>query len=509
MRAETQFEHSPVSIMNNNGTSSTGLFVLGMHRSGTSALTRVLNLLGMHLGDQLLGAREGNVAGHWEPIPVIELNERLLAALGRTWDDPRAMESGWLTNSSVQALLPEASMLLQRDYLPQAYWSIKDPRISRLLPFWLQATRHQVDLRVSAVIAVRHPWEVASSLNRRDGIALSKGMLLWLQHTSEALDASLGMRRAVVSFEALLANWTMEIERLSSALDLPLVEARQGGVEDSIGNFLSPGSRHEIHDNDDALVPEVLLSLYDRLKDARDEDAVVAAHEFAMQISRASEACSDALTDIWVHKMRLHRRVVELEVAASEASSVAYERRDADLKREMEGITQHLSRADWVNQELENKWREAVSELNALRESSAVQAGHLSRAEQVNEELEKQWREAENELYVMKGNSALQAEHLSRADQVNQELERKWHEAENSLHVLKGAGTEQAQQIRSLGQENEQLKREKDYLQSEVKALYAESRLLTLRNEQVSAEMRELKMGWYSRIGRLLRREVR
>ena len=119
--------------MNEDAATSTGLFVLGMHRSGTSALTRVLNLLGMHLGDQLLGAREGNAAGHWEPIPVIELNERLLAALGRTWDDPREMGPGWLQNSAVQALLPEASLLLKRDYLSRPNWSIKDPRLSRLL----------------------------------------------------------------------------------------------------------------------------------------------------------------------------------------------------------------------------------------------------------------------------------------------------------------------------------------------------------------------------------------
>lgn len=457
--------------MNEDAATSTGLFVLGMHRSGTSALTRVLNLLGMHLGDQLLGAREGNAAGHWEPIPVIELNERLLAALGRTWDDPREMGPGWLQNSAVQALLPEASLLLKRDYLSRPNWSIKDPRLSRLLPFWLQAAQHQVGVRLSAVIAVRHPWEVASSLNRRDGVALSKGMLLWLQHTTDALAASQGMMRAVVGFDDLLVDWQMEVGRLSAALNLRLTENARGEVSSSIDRFLCRESRHEVHDRDRAPIPEVLQSLYDRLKSARDERDIVAVQEFATDVCRSSEVHSNALTDIYVHKLRLHKRVVDLEVAASGASSAANERRDEDFKREMQGITQHLSHADWVNQELEKKWREA-----------------------------------ENELYALKGAAEAYEQQISRLDSANQELDKKWREADNEACALRGANAAHVQQIRLIQEEKENLQRAKDGLQSEVKSLYAENKLQTLRNDQMSAEMKELEARWCTRIRRLLRR---
>ena len=492
--------------MNDDGATSTGLFVLGMHRSGTSALTRVLNLLGMHLGDQLLGAREGNTAGHWEPIPVIELNERLLAALGRTWDDPRDMESGWLQNSGVQALLPEASLLLGRDYLSRTNWLIKDPRLSRLLPFWLQAAQHWVRPHLSAIIAVRHPWEVASSLHKRDGIAPSKGMLLWLQHTTDALAASQGIARAVVGFEDLLADWREEVERLSTALNLRLTETAQEEVGSSIDRFLRRESRHEVHDRDRVPVPEVLQSLYDRLKSARDEREITSVQNFAMEVCRSSKAHSDALTDIYVHKLRLHKRVVELEVAASEANFAAYERRDEDFKREMRGITQHLSHADWVNQELEKKWREAENELHVLKGAADAHEQYVSRLENANQELDKKWLEAQSELCVLKDSAGAYEQKISRLESDNQELSKRWREAENEFCALKGANSAHVQQILLLQEEKESLLRDKEALQTEVKSLCAENRLQAFKNDQMGAEMKELASRWYTRIGRLLHR---
>src|SRR3546814_15012580 len=70
---------------------STGILILGMHRSGTSALTRVLNLLGVALGERLMPAGKGNESGHWESLAVYEAHEQLLTALGRRWDDFREM----------------------------------------------------------------------------------------------------------------------------------------------------------------------------------------------------------------------------------------------------------------------------------------------------------------------------------------------------------------------------------------------------------------------------------
>ena len=361
-------------IMMESGQISRGVMVLGMHRSGTSALTRVLNLTGLHLGDEILDAREGNASGHWEPIRVIELNERVLAALGRTWSDPREMPENWQANSSVKALLPEAILLLQQDFAPYSKWSMKDPRLSRLLPFWLEAAKRIPVLELSAVIALRHPWEVASSLNRRDGLPLSQGMLLWLQHTREALRASHGLRRAVIRYEALLADWREELRRLEVALEINLHEFLADGASQAIESFLNIDARHENHLHSSDRVPAPLLGLYERVGRARSEEEIEGAAREADKIVAASEASSHALTDIYVHKERLHARVMALEVAASEVASREIIARDDELRREIHGITQHLLHADWVNQELQKKWHEAEGALQRLRGASEEQA---------------------------------------------------------------------------------------------------------------------------------------
>ncbi|HZV10643.1 MAG TPA: hypothetical protein VFF94_12845, partial [Novosphingobium sp.] len=69
--------------------------VLGMHRSGTSALARIVSLLGADLPATLMPADASNVAGHWESGPVCGVNEALLASAGSRWDDWQGLNPAW------------------------------------------------------------------------------------------------------------------------------------------------------------------------------------------------------------------------------------------------------------------------------------------------------------------------------------------------------------------------------------------------------------------------------
>jgi hypothetical protein len=71
--------------------------VLGMHRSGTSVVTRVLNLLGVFLGpeDRLIRPATDNPRGFWEHGPIMRLNQRILARLGGHGFKPPACVPGW------------------------------------------------------------------------------------------------------------------------------------------------------------------------------------------------------------------------------------------------------------------------------------------------------------------------------------------------------------------------------------------------------------------------------
>ncbi|MEX0585828.1 MAG: hypothetical protein WD176_04250, partial [Pirellulales bacterium] len=72
--------------------------VLGMHRSGTSLVTRLLNLLGVDLGVSaaLRPADRFNPTGYWEHQAFIDINDELLRRLGGSWRQiPRLLSPGW------------------------------------------------------------------------------------------------------------------------------------------------------------------------------------------------------------------------------------------------------------------------------------------------------------------------------------------------------------------------------------------------------------------------------
>ena len=64
---------------------NTIVFVLGMHRSGTSMLTHMIEASGYHSGDNLQPPGSDNPNGYWEDLVVLNINESLLRALGKNW----------------------------------------------------------------------------------------------------------------------------------------------------------------------------------------------------------------------------------------------------------------------------------------------------------------------------------------------------------------------------------------------------------------------------------------
>ena len=148
------------------------LFVVPMHRSGSSAFARVLNLLGASLPERLLGATKANTLGHWEPSDVVRVNDRVLAAADLSWDSLLPFAPGWFDTPEALVLEKSVTSALRRNYVGRPLWLLKDPRLSRTLPLWLKRMR-AMTVRPVAVHPVRNPLEVAESLRARDGMPLA------------------------------------------------------------------------------------------------------------------------------------------------------------------------------------------------------------------------------------------------------------------------------------------------------------------------------------------------
>lgn len=198
---------------------SHAVLVLGMHRSGTSAVTRVINLLGAELGGDLLKPAEDNPLGFWEHRQIVGIHEQLLEAFGRDWHDVRELPENWLYSKMAEVARGKLVELLRSEFSNVPLWVVKDPRLCRLLPLW-RLVLADLNIEAHALLVIRPPDEVAQSLRARDGIPAGLAELLWLQHLVEAELASRNMSRSAISFPGLLDNWSDCMRRVGDELQL-------------------------------------------------------------------------------------------------------------------------------------------------------------------------------------------------------------------------------------------------------------------------------------------------
>lgn len=220
----------------------TGVLVLGMHRSGTSALSRFLNLLGCDLPKTLLGGDTSNETGHWESLPIVRLNDRILESAGSNWSDWMPFNPGWYSSPKAAEFKEEALTLLDEQFGRSGLFVLKDPRICRFAPFWIEVLQ-AAKVRPVAVMQLRNPLEVADSLSRRNGFDPAYGQLLWLRHVLEAEATTREIARYRTSYDILLKNWPRVAAESQDALDVswPRLSLRTGGEIDA---FLTGQLRH-------------------------------------------------------------------------------------------------------------------------------------------------------------------------------------------------------------------------------------------------------------------------
>lgn len=217
----------------------TAVLVLGMHRSGTSALTRIIGLLGADLPTHLIPASAtSNPSGHWESRDVQELNDRILAALNSRWDDEGGLETDRLSGELLEDASRRALDILNKEFKQSNLFVLKDPRICRLLPFWLSALK-QFGAAARCVLIWRDPIAVAASLSRRNRFPLEKSQRLWLRYVLDAERDSRDQQRTIVSYDELTTDWRSAIRRVAQELNIVWPQA---GANREIDEFIQTSS---------------------------------------------------------------------------------------------------------------------------------------------------------------------------------------------------------------------------------------------------------------------------
>lgn len=216
------------------------VLVLGMHRSGTSALTGALSLAGAPIPKSLMPSDAANDRGYFESSVFMEFHDSILNSAGTNWRDWRAFPESWRYGADASSFRSQAGKLLQDEFGAAALIALKDPRMCRFVPFWLDAAR-EARFSPRVIVPFRSPGEVALSLAARDGFFEGEGVLLWLRHVLDAERNTRGLARAFVSFDSLLADPASAVQEAGRKLHIrwPSLDA------DAVNQFVSPDMKHQ------------------------------------------------------------------------------------------------------------------------------------------------------------------------------------------------------------------------------------------------------------------------
>lgn len=405
------------------------ILFLGMHRSGTSAAAGMFSRLGVDLGSDLMAAADDNPKGFYEHQQIVRLHDEVLAALDSRWDDPRPLPAGWERDPRVVSLRDRLRTILVAEFSGKLLWGFKDPRICRLLPFWLPLL-DELQVTPKCVLVVRHPADTYLSLRRRNGILQEQSSMLWLSHFVAAEQSSRHFPRTVVFYDDLLRDWRGETIRVQRELGLDLC-ALSRSIAHDIEEFLSVDLRHKSGSAAArAHAPQNLhvKSVYDAFcawregesfgEDVFDEAARALADAegsarpvvdyLLMQARSQSKHISRLLDDARTDIVRLDADAQQARIEAREAQAEAHRSRaEADaaraevdaVRRDLEAIsvkaeiarTEEQARSDAGQIEIAAAWAVAEAARGAAEAAQSAhdrEAAHLSaRLEQAAEEI--------------------------------------------------------------------------------------------------------------------------
>lgn len=280
-------------------TKSRAVVVLGAGRSGTSAVTRGVQAVGVELGDRLRPGGGKNPTGFFEDQDLLDVNKRLKRALGIRGDSVRLIEDEEWRAPAVCALRDEAVATIRSRFGGVALWGYKYGRTLRLLPFWREVfTALELDVRY--VVALRNPLSVARSrgaLDPRRGTQ-EKSDLEWLVNVVPYFHYVRERPFVVVDYDRLMGEPLAQLGRMVDRLDLPRTPAVEESMRVYAEEFLKPGMRHS------------RFTVADLDRDARANRLTVDAYRWLDRL--AGDEIDPAAPDLWQDWRRIEAALLAM-----------------------------------------------------------------------------------------------------------------------------------------------------------------------------------------------------
>src|SRR5215216_1678286 len=240
------------------GPLSRPVAIVGMHRSGTSMVAKLLQQAGLYLGDEadLMPPAAENPEGFYEHLEFVRLNDEVLNVAGAGWDCPPIAEFDW--DDEVLDPFRERARRLAAPLQERVPWGWKDPRTSLTLPFWRGALGP-----VQVIAVVRNPLEVVTSPHRRHSFSTALGSTLWQIYAERVLRDTSRDERLVTHYDSYFLDPDREIARVLQFVALHQDQDLQGLKTAAI-----PALRHHrktVRDLEEHGFPVEVIDLYLRL----------------------------------------------------------------------------------------------------------------------------------------------------------------------------------------------------------------------------------------------------
>ena len=348
------------------------LLVLGMHRSGTSATAGLLIRLGAQGPASLMGPTVDNPRGFSESDAFYRFHERLLHDASGRWDSWTRFSPDWRDAPIPAELANEFRTLLEQEFGRAPLFVVKDPRICRLVPFWLRSLERE-GIAVAAIIPVRSPLEVAQSLRARDGLGQEHALLMWLRHVLDAEFETRTIARTFVRYSDVLENWTAAADKIAHDIGLEWPQ-RSRSIQLDIERFIDQDLRHHAIGIEALDVASPLGDWVRQTCAAFDLLLEKGAHGAGDPLGALDQvrAALDAATSVFgplFEDQRRHVASVETEKEALETVNRELRRHAAELEAEKQTLHQHAANLERHRQDLARELQVTRHHVEALLES--------------------------------------------------------------------------------------------------------------------------------------------
>lgn len=188
-----------------------------MHRSGTSAFTKLISEFGFDLGTRILGADYSNPKGHFENLAIQDFNEQVMKSKRVSWESLNTLR---FDSNELGCAIKNLKNLIVSELYSKNSIVIKDPRIPFLQEIWIKTLKELQEVNVQFLCVFRNPNAVSDSLYKRNGLTDLYSYLLWLRSNINIIKMSYSFESCFVHYDDLFYDFEKVIKSIERNLNL-------------------------------------------------------------------------------------------------------------------------------------------------------------------------------------------------------------------------------------------------------------------------------------------------